>query len=148
MATTKKNTTSTEVDDTIVEKEVQPVQEVTKIIERIIERPAPSSNINHELKMQERERKRKALAQTYKAEEKVMITIAPFYRPYLGRVVRIAVNGIAVFIPANGNAYAVNATHAGELTAKLKYINNLVQRQERAANVNQNFEHTPGELVL
>ena len=34
------------------------------------------------------EAKRKALVNTYRNEEKVAITISPFYAPYLGRVVR------------------------------------------------------------
>ena len=94
------------------------------------------------------EAKRKALVNTYRNEEKVAITISPFYAPYLGRVVRESVNGISGDIPADGQTYNVNMTHADHIIAKIKRIDAMIARQKRAGDVSNNFELSPGELHL
>ncbi len=99
-------------------------------------------------KYNELEAKRKSLVNKYRSEKKVPITISPFYAPYLGRVVRVSVNGIIVDIPADGQAYMINQTHADHILAKIKRIDAMIARQKRAGDVANNFEHTPGELHL
>lgn len=99
-------------------------------------------------KYNETEMKRKALVKTYREEEKVPVTISPFYAPYLGKVVRESVNGIIVDIPADGQTYKVNKTHADHIVAKIKRIDAMIARQKRAGDVSQNFEMAPGELHL
>lgn len=94
------------------------------------------------------EAKRKSLVNTYRNEEKVTVTISPFYAPYLGRVVRVSVNGIIVDIPADGQAYKINKTHADHIISKIKRIDAMIARQKRAGDVSNNFEHAPGELHL
>lgn len=94
------------------------------------------------------EAKRKALVYAYRNEEKVNVTISPFYAPYLGRVVRESVNGIIVDVPADGQTYAINKTHADHIIAKIKRIDAMIARQKRAGDVSNNFEQAPGELHL
>ena len=94
------------------------------------------------------EAKRKSLVTTYRGEEKRNVTISPFYAPYLGRVVRVSVNGIVVDIPADGQTYKINKTHADHIIAKIKRIDAMIARQKRAGDVSNNFEHAPGELHL
>lgn len=96
----------------------------------------------------ELERKRKSLVNKYREEKKVPVTISPFYAPYLGRVVRVSVNGIVVDIPADGQTYNINKTHADHITTKIKRIDAMIARQKRAGDVSNNFEHAPGELHL
>ena len=96
----------------------------------------------------ELERKRKSLVNKYREEKKVPVTISPFYAPYLGRVVRVSVNGIVVDIPADGQTYSINKTHADHITTKIKRIDAMIARQKRAGDVSNNFEHAPGELHL
>ena len=96
----------------------------------------------------ELERKRKSLVNKYREEKKVPVTISPFYAPYLGRVVRVSVNGIVVDIPADGQTYNINKTHADHITTKIKRIDAMIARQKRAGYVSNNFEHAPGELHL
>lgn len=96
----------------------------------------------------ELEAKRKRLVKQYRDEKKVPVTISPFYAPYLGRVVRVSVNGIIVDIPADGQAYMINSTHADHVLAKVKRIDAMIARQKRAGDVSNNFEHSPGELHL
>lgn len=94
------------------------------------------------------EAKRKSLVTQYRSEEKRPVTISPFYAPYLGRVVRVSVNGIVVDIPADGQTYKINKTHADHIIAKIKRIDAMIARQKRAGDVSNNFEHAPGELHL
>lgn len=99
-------------------------------------------------KYNELEAKRKSLVGVYRAEKKVPVTISPFYAPYLGRVVRESVNGIIVDVPADGQTYMINKTHADHITAKIKRIDAMIARQKRAGDVANNFENAPGELHL
>ena len=99
-------------------------------------------------KYNELERKRKSLVNKYREEKKVPVTVSPFYAPYLGRVVRVSVNGIVVDIPADGQTYSINKTHAAHITNKIKRIDAMIARQKRAGDVSNNFEHAPGELHL
>ena len=88
------------------------------------------------------------LVNVYKSEKKVPVTISPFYAPYLGKVVRQSVNGVFVDIPADGQTYYVNETHADHIIAKIKRIDAMIARQKRAGDVSNNFELAPGELQI
>lgn len=99
-------------------------------------------------KYNELEAKRKSLVQVYRNEKKVPVTISPFYAPYLGKVVRESVNGIIVDVPADGQTYMINKTHADHIIAKIKRIDAMIARQKRAGDVSNNFETAPGELHL
>lgn len=99
-------------------------------------------------KYNELEAKRKGLVNVYRNEKKVPVTLSPFYAPYLGRVVRVSVNGIVVDIPADGQTYMINKTHADHVISKIKRIDAMIARQKRAGDVSNNFEYAPGELHL
>ena len=96
----------------------------------------------------ELELKRKNLVSKYREEKKVPVTISPFYAPYLGKVVRVSVNGIIVDIPADGQTYSINKTHADHIVNKIKRIDAMIARQKRAGDISNDFEHAPGELHL
>lgn len=95
-----------------------------------------------------REAARKALVKVYLDEPKIPVTISPFYAPYLGRVVAVLVNGIRVDIPADGHTYQINQTHAGEIIAKIRRIDNMIARQRKAGDVSNNIERNIGELQI
>lgn len=99
-------------------------------------------------KYNELEAKRKRLVTQYRGQKKIPVTISPFYAPYLGRVVRVSVNGIIVDIPADGQTYMINKTHADHVVAKIKRIDAMIARQKKAGDISNNFEHAPGELHL
>jgi len=94
------------------------------------------------------EQKRRTLAKEYTDEQKVAVTISPFYAPYLSRVVRVSVNGIMVEVPADGKTYMINKTHADHVLAKIRRIDDMRARQQRASDVAKNLEHSPGELHI
>lgn len=99
-------------------------------------------------RLSDREGKRKALVNRYMAEDKVPVTISPFYAPHFGKVVPVLVNGIRVDIPADGRTYKINKTHADEVISKLRRVDNFMARQKRAADVSKNLEHNVGELQI
>ena len=39
------------------------------------------------------------------AEPKVPMYLSPMYRPYLGNVADITINGVTIFFPVDGNTY-------------------------------------------
>lgn len=94
------------------------------------------------------EKARKELVHFYRNEEKVAVTISPFYRPYLGKVVRKSVNGIIVDVPADGKTYQINKTHADQINNTIRKIDNMIARQKRAGDIGLNLERTPGELHI
>lgn len=94
------------------------------------------------------ELKRKGLVSKYRAEKKVAVSISPFYAPYLGKVVRQIVNGIVVDIPADGKTYMVNETHASHILTKIRRVDAMIARQQRAGDIKNNFEYSPGQLHL
>ena len=60
----------------------------------------------------------------------------------------VLVNGIRVDIPADGRTYQINATHAGEIIAKIRRIDEMIARQKGASDVSGNFESNIGELQI
>lgn len=131
-------------------KSTEPISLDSKVTEekenKVVENDTPT--VAQERKYNAAMSKRNKLVQQYRNEEKVNVTISPFYAPYLGRVIRQAVNGIVVDVPADGNTYKINKTHAGHILAKIKRIDIMRARQKRQADVQKNLEHTPGELHL
>ena len=106
------------------------------------------ADTTHVQKLRMAEARMHELVKFYRNEEKVAVSIAPFYAPYLGNVVRVSVNGIVVDVPADGNTYKVNYTHANEIIRKMKGINEMRARQNRLSDATKNVESMPGELHL
>lgn len=107
-----------------------------------------SAEAKHAQRYANIEQKRKGLVSIYRNEKKVPVTISPFYAAYLGRVVRVSVNGIIVDIPADGQTYNINQTHAKHIIAKIKRIDAMISRQKKMSDVQHNVEFHPGELHL
>jgi len=102
----------------------------------------------HSAKYARTEMKRKSLVSKYREEPKFPVSISPFYAPYLGKVVRQIVNGIVVDIPADGKTYMVNKTHASHILTKIRRVDAMIARQQRAGDIQNNFEYSPGQLHL
>ncbi len=94
------------------------------------------------------ERDRKALAKSFKEQEKVPVQISPLYRPYFGRVMTVTINGVSVAIPCDGKTYYVPKTFAEEAKVRIFKRDRLIQKKNRLGDVSNNFETSPGELNL
>lgn len=106
----------------------------------------PHVEANANRRIQVKETQRRSLVKHYLSEKKVPVTISPLYAPYFGKVVPVLVNGIRVDIPADGRTYQINSTHASEILAKIRRINEMLARQKRAGDVSNNVESNIGEL--
>jgi hypothetical protein len=124
-----------------------------EVITTVVEAPSapvapslPATEANANRRVQVKETQRRALVKIYLSEKKIPVTISPLYAPYLGKVVPVLVNGIRVDIPADGRTYQINSTHASEIIAKIRRIDNLLARQKKAGDVSNNVERNIGEL--
>lgn len=115
---------------------------------KVAPKEAVSTEVSHEHNFNKTEAKRKSLVAHYRGESKVAVSISPFYAPYLGKVVRQIVNGIVVDVPCDGQTYYINETHASHIITKIKRVDAMISRQNKAGDVKNNFEYSPGQLHI
>jgi hypothetical protein len=95
-----------------------------------------------------REQNRKKLFDVYDKQEKVVVTVSPFYAPFLGSNVMISLQGISVYVPANGQPYKIPRSHAGLLMQSIAQIDAHQLRLNKMSNVQQNFEPSIGAMKI
>lgn len=96
----------------------------------------------------QREASRKKLAEVYRNEPKLPVTLSPFYAPIVGKNALVSIQGISVYVPADGRIYYVNQSHALQLLDTISRIDAKQQKINRMADVKQNFETSAGALRL
>lgn len=92
--------------------------------------------------------RKKELLRVYKQEKKVMTYLSPMYRPYFGNVMIVTINGISIRFPVDGSKHEIPVTFADEIERRRKYIDSIIKRQKKMADISTNFERTAGELEL
>lgn len=137
----KKETIDAFLDEVV--EEAAPV-----VAEKAETKPKLSVEATQEHNFNRVEAKRKGLVSIYRKEPKVAVSISPFYAPYLGNVVRQIVNGIVVDVPCDGQTYYINETHASHIITKIKRVDAMISRQNKAGDVKNNFEYSPGQLHI
>lgn len=86
------------------------------------------------------------LAQLYAKQEKVAVSGSPFYRPYFGNNMPIQINGIAVYVPLDGQQHLVPKTFADEFQRRIAKVD-MLQMKQKAMDANT-FEEYAGETDL
>lgn len=99
-------------------------------------------------KLQEGKHRKKALMKKYKEEEKVPMYLSPMYRPYVGNVMPVSINGIKIYFKVDGSTQLVPKTFADEIANRRIQIDAILTKQSRMADVQANAEGTPGELKM
>lgn len=92
--------------------------------------------------------KRRLLAERYKKEKKVEVTISPMYRPHFGNNMPVQINGIAIYVPIDGQTYKVPESFAAIIKERISLIDEQERAREAMANVQANFEQYAGEKGL
>lgn len=92
--------------------------------------------------------RRKELTKTYKAEPKVRISGSPMYQPYFGVTMPIIVNGIAIYVPLDGQPYEVPETFAGIFYKRLQDVDKDISARRQLSDVRNNNEAYAGEKSL
>jgi hypothetical protein len=94
------------------------------------------------------EQRRKKLLEYYRNEKRIPMYLSPMYRPYLGNVMTVQINGISIFFKVDGSVQQVPETFANEITARRLAIDAILTKQHRMADIVNNYESSPGELAL
>lgn len=91
---------------------------------------------------------RKQVAQGYKKEKKVSVQGSPMYRPFFGNNMPIIINGVAIYVPLDGQAYEIPETFAAVFQERIARIDEQERRRKAMANVQNNMESYAGEKDL
>lgn len=106
-----------------------------------VKKEAPLEKIN-ESKVQQ------TMAARYKAEDLVEITISPLYASEFSSNQPVILNGVRISVPTDGRPYKVPYSFALEIRNRIAAADEKFKRLNRMADIQQNFERSPGELKL
>ena len=86
---------------------------------------------NAESSIAEADRRRSKLTEYYRGEELVPMYLSPMYRPYVGNVMRVMINGISIFFKVDGSTQMVPETFADEITARRLALDAMIMKQKK-----------------
>ena len=88
------------------------------------------------------------LRKEYSEENKVPVEVSPMYKPYFGSVMRVAINGVMIYMPVDGTTHLVPQSFGDEIKRRRMAIDTMLTKQNRMADISRNMETAPGELNL
>lgn len=91
---------------------------------------------------------RQSLAARYQDEKQVEISVSPLYANEFSNNQPVILNGIRISVPTNGKVYKVPYSFALEIKNRIAAADEKFKRLNRMADVQGNFERSPGELKL
>ena len=94
------------------------------------------------------EEKKKTIAQRYREEPKVAVQGSPMYRPYFGNNMPIIINGVAVYVPLDGQQYQIPESFAAVFSERISRIDEQIRIRNQMADVSNNVEKYAGEKTL
>jgi hypothetical protein len=94
------------------------------------------------------EEKKKTIAQRYRDEAKVSVQGSPMYRPYFGNNMPIIINGVAVYVPLDGQQYQIPESFAAVFSERISRIDEQIRIRNQMADVSNNVESYAGEKAL
>ena len=92
------------------------------------------------------DKRQRSLIDIYKNEPKVSVQVAPSYAKYFGRVMHVSINGISVGVRCDGRPTKLPESFATEVLRRMRKMDDYELRLSRMANVEQNYETSPGQL--
>ena len=130
MATTKKTKTMVSIDD------MAPVVDTAAL------------NSALETNVTALRAKNSRLVDTYKNEKKVPVQGSPMYRPYFGNNMPIILNGIAIYVPLDGQQYEIPESFAAIFLDRISRIDEQINMRKQMAAISDNIESYAGERNL
>lgn len=88
------------------------------------------------------------MAQIYRDEPKIEISVSPLYAMEFSRNQPVCLNGIMLRVPTDGKTYTVPESFAMEIKGRIAAADEKFKRLNKMADVQHNHERTPGELKL
>ena len=111
-------------------------------------RKAPAKKVEKPLEKVNENVLRQSLATRYKNEKLVEVAISPLYANEFSSNQPVILNGIRINVPTDGRTYKVPYSFALEIKNRIAAADEKFKRLNRMADVQQNFERSPGELKL
>ena len=130
MATTRKTKTAVSIDNTT------PVVDTAAL------------NSTLETKVTARRAKNARLVDRYKEEKKIPVQGSPMYRPYFGNNMPIILNGIAIYVPLDGQQYEIPESFAAIFLDRISRIDEQINMRKKMAAISDNIESYAGERNL
>lgn len=81
-------------------------------------------------------------------QDKVRIAISPMYAPYFGETMVVKLNGFPIYVPVNGRTYEIPKSYASIIQARIRGVNDMLNRGARMSDFKNNRETSPGELPI
>ena len=107
-----------------------------------------AANLELSKKVNALEETRKSVAITYKNEEKVAVQGSPMYRPYFGNNMPIIINGVAIYVPLDGQQYEIPESFAAVFLDRISRVDEQIRVRKQMASVSENSESYAGEKSL
>ena len=92
--------------------------------------------------------KNKRLVEVYRNEKKIPVQGSPMYRPYFGNNMPIIINGIAIYVPLDGQQYEIPESFAAIFFDRISRIDEQINMRKRLAAISDNVEAYAGERNL
>ena len=107
-----------------------------------------AANLELSKKINALEETRKSVAVTYKNEKKVAVQGSPMYRPYFGNNMPIIINGVAIYVPLDGQLYEIPESFAAVFLDRISRVDEQIRVRKQMASVSENSESYAGEKSL
>lgn len=107
-----------------------------------------TANLELSKKVNALEETRKSVAVTYKNEKKVAVQGSPMYRPYFGNNMPIIINGVAIYVPLDGQQYEIPESFAAVFLDRISRVDEQIRVRKQMASVSENSESYAGEKSL
>lgn len=107
-----------------------------------------AANLELSKKVNALEETRKSVAITYKNEKKVAVQGSPMYRPYFGNNMPIIINGVAIYVPLDGQLYEIPESFAAVFLDRISRVDEQIRVRKQMASVSENSESYAGEKSL
>ena len=107
-----------------------------------------AANLELSKKVNALEETRKSVADTYKNEKKVAVQGSPMYRPYFGNNMPIIINGVAIYVPLDGQLYEIPESFAAVFLDRISRVDEQIRVRKQMASVSENSESYAGEKSL
>lgn len=125
---TKKNTSTQPQTNTVIDTE--------------------SANLDLTARVNALEHKRRKVSEGYRNEKKVTVSGSPMYRPYFGNNMPIIINGVAVYVPLDGQQYEIPESFAAVFLDRISRIDEQINMRKQMSAVSENVEAYAGEKNL
>lgn len=105
-------------------------------------------NAELETKVTARKANNGRLVDHYRSEKKIAVQGSPMYRPYFGNNMAVIINGIAIYVPLDGQQYEIPESFAAVFFDRISRIDEQINMRKQMSAISDNIEAYAGERNL